>query len=227
MSTENKRYSRFSPVGERALLVSFADDLTVEANQQVRSLDRRMGSSPLTGVVEWIPAYTSLLVLYEPMRVPLAAVQDWLESCLLKMSMEDVPPVKRVEISLRYGGADGPDLPFVAEYHRLSPADVVQIHAQRVYQVAMMGFMPGFAYLLGLDPVLATPRLETPRTHVPAGSVGIAGEQTGIYPLDSPGGWQLIGRTDQVLFDPSNEPYFTLSPGDEVCFVPAKDSSLP
>jgi KipI family sensor histidine kinase inhibitor len=227
MFTENKRFPRISPVGERALVVCFADNLTIKANQQVRALDRQMSRLPLAGVIEWIPAYASLLVLYDPMRVPLAVVQDWLESCLLDLSMEDAPPVKRVAISVRYGGADGPDLPFVAEYHRLTPADVVEIHAQRVYQVAMMGFMPGFAYLLGLDPVLATPRLETPRTHVPAGSVGIAGEQTGIYPLDSPGGWQLIGRTDQVLFDPSNAPYFSLSPGDEVCFVPAKDSFLP
>ncbi len=90
-----------------------------------------------------------------------------------------------------------------------------------------MGFMPGFAYLLGLDPTLATPRLATPRTHVPAGSVGIAGNQTGVYPLASPGGWQLIGRTDLILFDPLNEPHFTLSPGDEVRFIPTQDSDLP
>jgi KipI family sensor histidine kinase inhibitor len=112
-------------------------------------------------------------------------------------------------------------LDFVARSHHLTPAEVIRRHTAPVYRVGMMGFTPGFAYLLGLDHGLETPRLTNPRTHVPAGSVGIAGGQTGIYPLDSPGGWQLIGRTDLVLFDPSREAPFLLSPGDEVRFVAA------
>jgi inhibitor of KinA len=221
---ENKHsLPRFSPVGECALQVTFDDALTLNAHYCVRTLDACLGASSLAGVIEWIPAYTSLLVLYDPLQVQWMAVEKWVKGCL------DSPPrlehqlANRIEILVHYGGEDGPDLPFVAAYHGLTPVQVIEKHAEPIYQVGMMGFMPGFAYLLGLDPALATPRLGTPRTHIPAGSVGIAGQQTGIYPLTSPGGWRLIGRTDQVLFDPQREPYFRLSPGDEVRFVPARE----
>ena len=215
---------RFSPVGDHALLVTFDDALTLKAHHCVRTLDECLGGSPLAGVTEWIPAYTSLLVLYDPLQVQRIAVENWVRSCLDSLTTFVNQSANRVEILVHYGGEDGPDLPFVAEYHGLTPAQVIEKHAEPIYQVGMMGFMPGFAYLLGLDPALATPRLETPRTHIPAGSVGIAGQQTGVYPLASPGGWRLIGRTDQVLFDPQCEPYFRLSPGDEVRFVPARES---
>jgi KipI family sensor histidine kinase inhibitor len=123
------------------------------------------------------------------------AVENWVRSCLDSPRTLVNQSANRVEILVHYGGQDGPDLPFVAAYHGLTPAQVIEKHAEPIYQVGMMGFMPGFAYLLGLDPALATPRLDTPRTHIPAGSVGIAGQQTGVYPLASPGGWRLIGRT--------------------------------
>jgi len=132
-----------------------------------------------------------------------------------------------VEIAVRYGGEDGPDLAFVAEYHDLNPVEVVRRHTAQTYHVGMMGFTPGFAYLMGLDPNLATPRLSTPRIVVPAGSVGIAGEQTGVYPLESPGGWRLIGRTDRTLFDPQYEPHFLFSPGDKVRFVAQEGGITP
>jgi len=226
MLKSEKVVPQYSMVGERALLVTFADTLTHETVQQVRAVDIYMQQSPLMGVIEWIPSYSSVLVLYDPLRVVLSAVKDWVENAchILESDAERLP--KRVEIVVRYGGAEGPDLPFVAEYHGITPADVIEKHVERVYSVGMMGFMPGFAYLLGLDPGLATPRLNTPRTYVLAGSVGIAGSQTGVYPLDAPGGWQLIGRTDQVLFNPLYEPYFTLSPGDEVRFIPSQNSPI-
>jgi inhibitor of KinA len=224
MAENNKSMPRFSPVGEHALLVTFEDALTLKAHHCVRTLDERLGGAPLAGVIEWIPAYTSLLVLYDPLQVQWGAVENWVRSCLDSLTTLANRSVNRVEILVRYGGEDGPDLPFVAAYHGLTPAQVIEKHAEPIYQVGMMGFMPGFAYLLGLDPALATPRLGTPRTYIPAGSVGIAGQQTGVYPLASPGGWQLIGRTDQVLFDPQREPYFRLSPGDEVRFVPVRES---
>jgi KipI family sensor histidine kinase inhibitor len=223
--TENKAsLPRVSPVGENALLVTFADALTRTAHECVRTLDKSLAAAPLTGVTEWIPAYTSLLVLYDPLQVQWIAVENWVISCLDTPRTLATQSANRVEIMVHYGGEDGPDLPFVAAYHGLTPAQVIEKHAEPIYQVGMMGFMPGFAYLLGLNPDLATPRLDTPRTHIPAGSVGIAGQQTGVYPLASPGGWRLIGRTDQVLFDPQREPYFKLSPGDEVRFVPARES---
>jgi inhibitor of KinA len=224
MAGNNNSKPRFSPVGECALLVTFADVLTLKAHQCVRNLDERLGESPLAGVTEWIPAYTSLLVLYDPLQVQRTAVENWVSSCLDSATTLVNQSANRVEILVHYGGEGGPDLPFVAAYHGLTTAQVIEKHAEPIYQVGMMGFMPGFAYLLGLDPALATPRLGTPRIHIPAGSVGIAGQQTGVYPLASPGGWRLIGRTDQVLFDPQREPYFRLSPGDEVRFVPTKES---
>jgi inhibitor of KinA len=214
----------FSPVGECALLVTFDDALTLNAHYCVRNLDACLRVSPLAGVTEWIPAYTSLLVLYDPLQLQWTAVEKWVKGCLDSPSRFENQTANRVEILVHYGGEDGPDLPFVAAYHDLTQEQVIEKHAEPIYQVGMMGFMPGFAYLLGLNPVLATPRLDTPRTHIPAGSVGIAGQQTGVYPLVSPGGWRLIGRTDQVLFDPQREPYFRLSPGDEVRFVPARES---
>jgi inhibitor of KinA len=226
MAGNNNSKPRVSPVGECALLVTFNGVLTLKAHQCVRNLDERLGESLLAGVTEWIPAYTSLLVLYDPLQVQRTAVENWVRSCLDSPRTLVNQSANRVEILVHYGGQDGPDLPFVAAYHGLTPAQVIEKHAEPIYQVGMMGFMPGFAYLLGLDPALATPRLDTPRTHIPAGSVGIAGQQTGVYPLASPGGWRLIGRTNQVLFDPHIEPYFRLSPGDEVRFVPARESVL-
>jgi KipI family sensor histidine kinase inhibitor len=120
---------------------------------------------------------------------------------------------------VRYGGEHGPDLLPVAEFHHVSPAEIVRLHTSRDYTVFMMGFTPGFPYLGKLDEALVTPRLETPRTHVPAGSVGIAGAQTGIYPIDSPGGWRILGRTSLSLFDLSAPQPFLFAPGDMVRFV--------
>jgi inhibitor of KinA len=129
-------------------------------------------------------------------------------------------PHRRISIPVYYGGEYGPDLAYVADYHHISVEEVIAIHSGTDYQVYMMGFMPGFPYLGGMNPAIATPRLATPRSKVPSGSVGIAGEQTGVYPLESPGGWQIIGRTPQRLFDLERDPPFLLAPGDVVRFVP-------
>jgi KipI family sensor histidine kinase inhibitor len=120
---------------------------------------------------------------------------------------------------VQYGGPYGLDLEFVADYHKIRVEDVIRIHSGQIYTVYMMGFTPGFPYMGKLDDALATPRLETPRTHVPAGTVAIAGSQTGIYPIDSPGGWRLIGHTSLRLFNPESESPFLLAPGDEVRFT--------
>jgi inhibitor of KinA len=222
----NNALPRFSPVGENALLVTVDDALTLKAHERVHTLDECLKVAPLAGVIEWIPAYSSLVVLFDPLQVQWNDVENWVKDCLNSPTRLTNRKVNRVVISVLYGGEDGPDLAFVAGFHGLTPAQVIEKHVGPIYRVGMMGFMPGFAYLLGLDPALATPRLDTPRTHIPAGSVGIAGQQTGVYPLASPGGWRLIGRTDQVLFDPQREPHFRLAPGDEVRFVPAKRSRL-
>jgi len=177
-----------------------------------------MQANPLRGVREWVPAYSSVLVIFDPLLVEISKVKSWLKDCLENISDIDAGKTRKLIIPVHYGGENGPDLAYVASYNHLSPGEVVRRHTAQTYHVGMMGFTPGFAYLLGLDPSLATPRLKSPRTLVPAGSVGIAGGQTGIYPLESPGGWQLIGRTEMALFDPDHPPYFLLSPGDEVQF---------
>lgn len=217
-------FPRYSPVGESALLLELSDSLIPEINDRVLDLDTWMKQSFPHGIQHWVPGYVSLLVTYDPLEIELADVEGWLWERLTSCPEAEVQAPKRVEIPVLYGGEEGPDLAHVADYHGVSPSDVIRRHTSQTYRVGMMGFTPGFAYLMGLDPDLATPRLATPRTTVPAGSVGIAGHQTGVYPLDSPGGWQLIGRTDRILFDPQHEPHFLLSPGDEVRFVAMEES---
>lgn len=217
---------KLSPAGESALLVEFSEILDLAVNQKVYQLDFWMGESNLTGVTHWVPGFSSLLIHFDPLLIDMDCVRNWFmerwESCPTTLFGEPT----QVQIPVRYGGEDGPDLVQVAKIHSLSVTDIIRLHTKPVYKVGMMGFSPGFAYLMGLNPDLVTPRLANPRIHVPAGSVGIAGCQTGIYPLESPGGWQLIGRTDLTLYDPENEPHFLLTPGDEVRFVIAEGSAV-
>jgi KipI family sensor histidine kinase inhibitor len=223
MTAQPEIVPRISPVGESAVLIELGDVLDPAVNRRVRALDRWLAADPLAGVLTWVPGYISLLVYYDPLVCTDEDVCAWLLARWECCPPEVAGHANRVTIPVRYGGVDGPDLNFVAKSHRLSPEEVVRRHTAPVYRVGMMGFTPGFAYLMGLDPGLETPRLANPRTHVPAGSVGIAGGQTGVYPLDSPGGWQLIGRTALALFDPSREEPFLLSPGDEVRFEAAPE----
>lgn len=218
MTGEQKVFPKFNPVGESAVLFELDEDLSPAINRRVHALDSCMQANSLQGVREWVPAYSSVLVIFDPLLVEISKVKSWLKDCLENISDIDAGKTRKLIIPVHYGGENGPDLAYVASYNHLSPGEVVRRHTAQTYHVGMMGFTPGFAYLLGLDPSLATPRLKSPRTLVPAGSVGIAGGQTGIYPLESPGGWQLIGRTEMALFDPDQPPYFLLSPGDEVQF---------
>ena len=226
MNAWDNIYPRYLQVGESALLLEFAEEMTPTSNAWVRAVDIRMQELPMEGVIEWIPAYASLLIKYDPVKAKSSGVQRWLSTCLKSASMEAPGKARYITIPVRYGGSEGPDLEAVADFHGLSPSEVVARHTRMTYRVGMMGFTPGFAYLMGLETILATPRRETPRILVPAGSVGIAGMQTGIYPLDSPGGWQLIGRTDKALFIPDQEPPFLLAPGDEVQFAALKDGEV-
>jgi inhibitor of KinA len=170
-----------------------------------------------------VPAYASLLVPIEPVELGTAAAIDLLRdlvgspSVSLEASAREAPAV---ELPTTYGGPDGIDLPEVAERHGLRERDVVELHASVTYSVYFLGFAPGFAYLGTVPAAIATPRRDTPRTRVPAGSVGIAGAQTGVYPFAMPGGWQLIGRTDARLWDPGRPDPALLAPGSRVRFVP-------
>ena len=212
------------PLGDRALLVRLGDSIDAATHRRVRALCARLEARPPPGLTEYVPAYASVAVHYAPAalppgRAPHQQTADALGAALSARDDAEPPPPRVVELPVLYGGEAGPDLEELARHHGLTPEEVVRLHTAGDYLVYMLGFAPGFPYLGGLDERLATPRRATPRTHVPAGSVGIGGAQTGVYPIDSPGGWHLIGRTPLRLFDPQADPPTLLRMGDRVRFV--------
>ncbi len=206
------------PVGDAAILVEFGRAIDPAIQARVGALDEALNRSPHPAIVEWVPTYRSLLVHYDPLQIGYEELAAWLEQQLQQEVRQSGLQRRQVTIPVLYGGEMGPDLETVATHNNLTPEEVIALHQEPNYLVYMLGFMPGFPYLGGLDERLATPRLATPRTHVPAGSVGIADRQTGVYPLDSPGGWQLIGRTPLKLYDPNRPQPFLLAAGDELRF---------
>lgn len=208
---------RFLAAGDRAVTVELGDEISPEINGKVRTLALSLTAQRLPGVIDLVPTYRSLLVYYDPLRLPL----EDLEARILSLAGQAAPAAaaKVVEIPVAYGGEYGPDIEFVASYAGLSVEEVAAIHSGTDYLVYMMGFNTGFPYLGGLSPRIAAPRLKAPRTRIPAGSVGIAQQQTGIYPVDSPGGWQIIGRSPVRLFDPQREPPVAVEAGDYIRFV--------
>jgi inhibitor of KinA len=211
---------QFLVAGDSAFVVEFGDTIDPAINRRVRDLLLAIEAARLGGVGDLVPTYRSLLVSYDPLRVGFETLRRQIADLAARQSAVAVPPPRLVEIPTAYGGEFGPDLPFVAEHNRLTIEEVVAIHAGTDYLVYMMGFSPGFTYLGGMSERIATPRLRTPRTAIPAGSVGIAQQQTGIYPTESPGGWQLIGRTPVSLFDPARHPPVLVEAGDSIRFVP-------
>lgn len=210
----------FFPAGDLALVVELGDAISPEINRKVRSLTDALEKGGMPGVFDFLPTYRSVLVYYDPLMVTSGEVRDGIERLLESAEVIDTGARHVVHIPTLYGGDMGPDIDFVAEHNGIDEQDVIRIHSGSDYLVYMMGFSPGFAYLGGLDERLATPRLQSPRTEIPAGAVGIAETQTGVYPMASPGGWQLIGRTPLKLFDPVSERPVLLSAGDYVRFVP-------
>jgi KipI family sensor histidine kinase inhibitor len=210
------------PLGDSALLVLLGDEIDIMINEQVHVLAALINISPLGGVIETVPAYSTLLVHYDPLQLTEVELHEWLRGKLNQIENVNLRKPRQLQIPVRYGGEYWVDLQFVADYHHLSVDEVIRIHSEKTYVVYMMGFAPGFPYMGKLDEAIVTPRLETPRTHVPAGTVAIAGSQTGIYPIDSPGGWRLIGHTSLRLFDPESQTPFLFSPGDQVKFVVEK-----
>ncbi len=215
------------PLGDSALLVELGDKIDSAVNQRVHALNALLQTKSIAGIVETVPAYCTLLIHYDPLILTFDQVTHWVRDKLTQVDDSLNRKPRQLEVPTRYGGASGPDLEAVAVSKGISAADVVRIHSEREYIVYMMGFTPGFPYLGTLDGRLIMPRLETPRTLVKAGTVAIAGSQTGIYPLDSPGGWHLIGWTPLKLFDPTSESPFLFTPGDIVKFTPLEsDNSL-
>mgnify|MGYP000471040333 FL=1 len=222
---------RYRDSGDGGLLVELGDRIDWTLNTRTRRLAQLLERQALPGVVDIVPAYCSFLVLFESETLDLGQLKTTIED--LFRGIEDFggeepgASGRGVEIPVCYGGDHGPDLASVAQHNGLAEEEVIRIHSSGIYPVYMLGFAPGFPYLGGLDERIATPRLDTPRSHVPAGSVGIAGAQTGIYPLASPGGWRLIGRTPLTLFDPTAEdpvPYYR--PGDSLRFVAVNEEEF-
>lgn len=213
---------RLVHAGDSVVVAELDDRIDERVNARAIRLAAAIGRAGLHGVRDIVPTYRSVAVYYDPLRIDFSRLSDLLSLEASAPAGEDVdrrdrrPPVR---IPVTYGGAEGPDLADVAAFAKMSEAEVIARHAGRVYRVFMMGFLPGFPYLGTVDPAIAAPRRPTPRLRVPAGSVGIAGAQTGVYPTESPGGWQLIGRTPLRLFDRSRANPFLLEPGDEVEFV--------
>jgi len=209
---------RYLPAGDRGLVVEFGNRISMEINNQVRALAHALEAAGIPGLVEVVPTYRSLGILYDPGRLSYEEAQRRIRPVAESLDLGILPPPKRVVIPTVYGGVYGPDLAFVAQHAGLSEAEVIRLHTEAVYHVYMLGFTPGYTYLGGLPERLHTPRLPSPRLKVPGGSVGIGGSQTGIYPLESPGGWRIIGRTYLSLFDASKEIPTPIQPGDMVQF---------
>ena len=211
---------RILVAGDAALVVEFGDGIDPAVNGEVRSLWRAVEHAAIPGIVDLVPTYRSLLVCYDPLEIPAGELEARLLATNREKGELALEAPRLIEVPTVYGGDFGPDLPFVAAHTGLTEAEVVEIHAGTDYLVYMLGFSPGFPYLGGMSERIATPRLKTPRTAIPAGSVGIAQQQTGIYPVASPGGWQLIGRTPLRLFDAVRQPPALFEAGDSIRFVP-------
>lgn len=224
----SEREAEFEAIADNALVLRIGDRIDSHTNARVHGLCERIRAQRLAWLRDLVPAYASVGVFFDPLLIEADALETWLRATLdmlptdMKMAAAST---RTVDIPVVYGGEAGPDLKSAAAELGLTPTELAERHASGEYTVAMIGFAPGFPYLLGLDPALALPRLATPRTSVPAGSVGIGGTQTGIYPRESPGGWRLIGRTPLVLFDPSRDQPALLAPGDRVRFVAMDDDA--
>lgn len=208
---------KYYPLGDHAVVLCFGDVISKEINNRIRNVAACMDNMNTLGIIEYVPAYTTITIYYDPLIIGYEAVliviQHLLEnipSCLEQQSLEKIIPVFY----------NGPDLADVARYTGLSQEQVIRIHSESEYLVYMIGFAPGFPYLGGMDKRIATPRKEVPRLKIEAGSVGIAGEQTGVYPMETPGGWQIIGQTPLQLFNMNRDEPSFLGVGDRVRFEP-------
>lgn len=194
---------RFLMAGDSALVAEFGNAITPEINARIRAFNIALEQRKLPGVLELLPTYRSVLIQYDPEIIGTEILKARLSEIAQNLDTIAIPSAQVVELPVLYGGEMGPDLVFVAEHAGLSPEQVIRLHTEPEYLIYMLGFTPGFTYLGGLNEKIHTPRLTQPRVKIPGGSVGIAGSQTGVYPIDSPGGWQLIGRTPVKLYDPN------------------------
>lgn len=215
--------ARYLPVGDKALSIEFSQKICQEDSLKVLNLDKTLKERPIIGIESTLPTYRSLLIYYNPLEISVEDLQKQLQQLELSLIKTEIIPFRLISIPTIYGGRYGPDLEFVAQHNNLSIEKAIELHCSVEYQVSMMGFTPGFPYLSGMSPEISTPRLPNPRLKVSAGSVGIAGSQTGIYPQDSPGGWRIIGWTPLKLYDPDRVNPILLEIGDRIRFLPVKE----
>ena len=213
-------------MGDRGLLLEFGDEISPKVNERVRRMALAIQSESIQGILETVPTYRSLLVLYDPVILSLGDLRERLHSIEGRLQDTPFPEPRLVRIPVAYGGPYGPDLESVAQFHHSTLGEIVRLHCSRVYHVYLIGFMPGFPYMGELPEALVTPRLKTPRLAVPAGSVAIAQRQTGIYPMESPGGWQILGKTPVRMFDSLKIPPSYLQMGDQVEFHPISEKEF-
>lgn len=216
-SPAKSAYPRVLPCGDAALTIEFGETVDADLNAHVLALNAELERQQMPGIIETIPTYRSLFVVYDPVETDYVSLAGW----LMDRATRKLPALGQGKIwrfPVCYGGQHGEDLEFVADHAKLSPDDVVKRHVAGIYRVYMMGFIPGFTYLGGLDPSISVPRRNDPRLTSPAGTVSIGGVQTGIQCLASPTGWHLIGRTPARTYDPSRQRVFFLEAGDTVHF---------
>jgi inhibitor of KinA len=227
MKTRCNAFIRYLPFGDNALLIEFGDVISLEVNRKVIALNGAVIKAEIRGVEELVPTYRSLLVRYDALKIGYEQLVFCIKNLEEKLDYLTTEKAgRKITIPVVYGGDYGPDLNNVAQYHSLTEEQVVKLHSEREYRVYMLGFVAGFPYLGEVADKIATSRLETPRLKVPAGSVGIAEKQTGIYSCEAPGGWRIIGRTPLKLFNPHQQPPTLLKPGDTVKFKPIPEKEF-
>ena len=220
--------ARFLPAGDSAIAVEFGREIDLNINNQVAAMrtviEAAIDEGKLKGIVELVPTYGSLLVVYDQLDVGYAGLIEQLKILAEGLEGVEISDREVVEIPVVYGGEYGPDLGIVAQLNSLSEDEVIKRHSEAEYPIYMLGFVAGFPYLGGMDKSIAAPRKQTPRLKIPAGSVGIAGQQTGIYSVESPGGWQIIGRTPLKLYDADREKPILLRAGQSIRFKPITEA---
>ncbi len=209
---------KFLISSDTSLCVEFGDEIDRTINQHIRAFELLLKEHPIEGIAETVPTYRSVLVHYHPEIIGYDELVTRLGELLRTVEYMEIPDGKLVRVPVIYGGKYGPDLENVAAHNHITTDEVIRLHTGAEYLIYMLGFTPGFCYMGGMDERIATPRLAAPRVKIPGGSVGIAGSQTGIYPIDSPGGWQLIGRTPLRLYDHTREKPVFFEAGQRVQF---------
>lgn len=212
--------TRFEYASDQSLMIYLGESIDIDTHHRVLKLLRLLEAEPVSGVRNLHPAYDSILIVFDPVALDHAALEQKLMRYVERLDTIVLGEPRVVEIPVCYGGDFGPDLDELARHHSITPDRVIEMHSSAEYLVYFVGFVPGFAYLGGLPQALATPRLQTPRKRVPRGSVAIGGSHTGVYPFETPGGWRLIGKTPLEIFDPASAELSRLRIGDMVRFVP-------